>query len=287
MVQSVEIIPAPAVQPWVECLWSIRGDSTGDPAPVKQVLPDGTVEILFRLEGDATVAVGDRGDRLPEVGVVGQLRSPLGIRLAGTLDLVGVRCRPIGAAAILGVPMHELTDKVTPLDAIVADLPINRLAGTTDVNERLAVIHTWVHTRLANASRQCPVRGATEAVLASRGRATVAQLAGATGLSERQLERRFKMLVGVSPKSLARVTRFACAFGYAQSTSTPNWAEIAQRTGYFDQAHLCRDFSLLAGCSPGQVQCDPTVDRWCSELDSRRFFGEMSGFSNTRVLRCA
>ena len=287
MVQAFEIIPPPSTQPWVERIWSISGDTSDDPTPMRQILPDGSVEIIFRLAGSATQIAGVRQTPFSSACVVGQLRAPLSIRLGGMLDWVGVRCRPTGAAAILGIPMHELSDRVTSLDEIGINLHTDRLAECSDMRAKLSMVNSWVHQRLADAIERCPIRYATETILATGGRMSVRQVACETGMSERQLERRFQSLVGVSPKSLARITRFARAFNLAQTSAKPDWCRFAARAGYFDQAHLCRDFSLLGGGSPEQMRSDTSVDRWCSNLDFDRFSADLSAFSNTRALRCA
>jgi AraC-like DNA-binding protein len=87
-------------------------------------------------------------------------------------------------------------------------------------------------------------------VRASGGRTSVDELARAVGLSARQLERRFRARVGLGPKLLARITRFQHAFRLARRT--PNLAEVAARAGYFDQAHLVRDFRQFAGAAPSR-----------------------------------
>ena len=74
-------------------------------------------------------------------------------------------------------------------------------------------------------------------------------LAGELGLSTRQLERRFRTHVGLGPKLFARLTRFQHAWRTAGCASS--LAALAARAGYFDQAHLVRDFQEFAGIAPG------------------------------------
>jgi AraC-like DNA-binding protein len=52
------------------------------------------------------------------------------------------------------------------------------------------------------------------------------------------------------PKTLARVLRFKHALGLLQRDDGARFAEIAETCGYYDQAHLNRDFRAFAGAPP-------------------------------------
>jgi transcriptional regulator GlxA family with amidase domain len=72
-------------------------------------------------------------------------------------------------------------------------------------------------------------------------------------LSGRQLERLFQQYVGLSPKSFGRILRFKQVMRLAEQRRIANWAELALIAGYYDQAHLIRDFHQFAGESPTQL----------------------------------
>jgi transcriptional regulator GlxA family with amidase domain len=61
-------------------------------------------------------------------------------------------------------------------------------------------------------------------------------------LSRRRLIEIFTEDVGMTPKRYARVRRFQRALAMATAGSPPHWAELALACGYFDQAHLCREW---------------------------------------------
>ncbi|MFL5250527.1 MAG: helix-turn-helix domain-containing protein [Myxococcales bacterium] len=72
------------------------------------------------------------------------------------------------------------------------------------------------------------------------------------GLSRRRLIEVFTEYAGMTPKRYARVRRFQRALALATRTTPPRWAELALECGYFDQAHLCRDWAELTGLSPAE-----------------------------------
>ncbi len=77
----------------------------------------------------------------------------------------------------------------------------------------------------------------------------VAGLADEVGWSARHLTARFRAETGLRPKEAARVIRFDRARRRLSPTGR-SLADLAAETGYFDQAHLAREFRTLAGCSP-------------------------------------
>ena len=79
---------------------------------------------------------------------------------------------------------------------------------------------------------------------------TVDDLSARAGISGRQLERWFLQQVGIGPKFLLRILRFQQALQAATGGARPDWAAIAADHGYFDQAHLIRDFRKFTGHTP-------------------------------------
>jgi transcriptional regulator GlxA family with amidase domain len=85
---------------------------------------------------------------------------------------------------------------------------------------------------------------------ANQGRVSIEDLATGTRLSSRQLEPKFRERVGISPKKLCRNIRFKNVFKHLTDFPAENWASVALACGYYDQAHMIRDFRHFTGVSP-------------------------------------
>ena len=128
-----------------------------------------------------------------------------------------------------------------------------REAGTWA--ERFAVLDRSLLERANLESRPAAELGyAWQQLLLTGGRLSTGRLAEEVGWSSRHLGNRFAAEIGLTPKVAARVVRFDRArrrlgerAGTALQTSL---ADLAAECGYFDQAHLAREFHELAGCSP-------------------------------------
>jgi AraC-like DNA-binding protein len=159
---------------------------------------------------------------------------------------------PVGAHLLWRVPMHAVTGRVVDLESLFGRAGMllwEALACAAGWEERFALLDDFFLERLDDALSPVPsVTRALGRLRASGGTVRVAELASEIGCSRRHLADGFREQVGVSPKLLARILRFQRAV--ALVGRGPGWAEIALRCGYYDQAHMVRDFQQFAGAAP-------------------------------------
>jgi AraC-like DNA-binding protein len=234
----IEAPPSAALAPWVASYWSITGALEGMRS--ERVLPDGCADVIIDL--------GTGRDPY----AVGAMRRALVITLTSRLDMFGVRFQPGGALPFLDNPLHELTDRLVPLDSLWGSLGTrlgDAFAGASP-HERIPIVERILLGRLRNARADdaLAVRAA-DLFRRSRGGASVRAVAAALGVGERRLERVFDRCVGLTPKGLARVARFAHAVRSIERRSGA-WTTVALESGYADQAHFIREFRSLAGVTP-------------------------------------
>jgi AraC-like DNA-binding protein len=252
--QYQEFAPIPQLADAVNRIWVLEGKGSPAGAPAEPILPDGRPELILHF-GDPFERVAERGAaRQASILYAGQVIAPLVLRPTGRVAVVGVRFHPHGAVAVLSHPQHELAGLTLGVDAISAPvgralLAVEESAG--DLMQAAAAIQNVLARRIQPVRIDARVRYAVEAIEQSRGRASVDDVAAASGITRRHLERRFLDSVGVTPKRLARVTRFQHALQTLQRTSSRGkGAATAAACGYADQSHFIRDFREFAGCSP-------------------------------------
>lgn len=250
----LELPPHPTLTPHVRCYWFLEGrGSSGPEAPTDPVLPDGCPELVLNL-GDPAVYQSTDGptDVQPSAMLVGQITRPFAFEPGLRIDFVGVRFTPAGAHALLGLPMHEITDGYVDADGLWPRISEarSRLSEISAPRGVAVCLDAALRDRLARRRAEATaVSAAASLIEKSGGGLTVDGLAGAVGLSARQLARRFREEVGIGPKHLSRIRRFQTVLRLLNSPGI-SLAEAALASGYYDQAHLTRDFRELAGASP-------------------------------------
>lgn len=69
-------------------------------------------------------------------------------------------------------------------------------------------------------------------------------------MSNSHLASQFKSHLGVTPKRMARIYRFARLILSVDDLQPVDWAELAHTAGYFDQAHFSKEFKVFTGLTP-------------------------------------
>lgn len=245
-----EFAPPPRLRDRVEAFWALSGRTDCSAEP-ERILPDGCAELILNF-GDPVIQE-TRGPAVqPALMFVGQITGPLHIRPTGRVDLLGIRFRPGGAAALTQVPQHELVDRSLPL-ADIARAAADRLTPAFDAGDAESGIALASEALAASLeSRRTVVTESADAIVRHWGMIPVGVLAAGAGLGTRQLERRFLDEVGMTPKRLARISRFQRVF-HAMERRPIGWTRVAVECGYYDSSHLVRDFQEFAGDAPSRA----------------------------------
>jgi len=253
-VRYEETVPPPALRGLVHRIWLLRGAAPSSQAAFQRAMPDGRAELIFNLGEPFECRDGEGIRRQPLALVVGPSRRSMQIRPTGAVDLVGVRFRPEALSAWLRVPGGELLGRSgaagevpLPLDPTLAE----QLAAVPDSASRRSVLHRHLAESAGRSAFDRRMSAAVDLALAD-GRPRPATIAGAIGMSHRQLNRLFRERLGFGPKSLIRLGRFQRALRSLEGPGRLSIAGVATRAGYFDQAHLTRDFRLFAGIGPAR-----------------------------------
>lgn len=241
-----EHLPSIALRPFVETYWVSEGFI--DSQEFLRVLPDGCVDIIV-----STYCTGDMEAYRPYL--VGTITTYLTVPLLGIVRMMGIRFKPGGITAFTRIPVQEFTD--TRVDISLTETLFDRRfyeelqAKDTSTEACLLYIDHYLTgklTVLLPTDRR--VMGAVRLITDTYGKVPIKQLLDHVCLSQRQFERRFKASIGISPKVFSRITRFNHTRRQLKAQPRQSLSDTAFDCGYYDHAHLTKEFYLFSGNSP-------------------------------------
>jgi AraC-like DNA-binding protein len=221
----------------IERIWFARSAE----GMAETILPDGRFELVFNF-GDLVM---QNGEPQPRAMIAAETRRAVSIEPTGRIDFVGVTLRDGHAASVLRAPLRVLRDRMLEIRAVDPRLDLyEQLATRSDDDARAALI-----VQQLGATECDPLANhAATLIRKTSGRISISRLAHSCGVTIRTLSRVFDRAFGMTPKTLARVTRL----GYAASLlrTGESAASVAAGAGFCDQAHMTNEFRMMARLSP-------------------------------------
>ncbi|MEV0384975.1 AraC family transcriptional regulator [Nonomuraea sp. NPDC050643] len=231
----------PRLRPYV-LGWAGFRTRAGEPAHPSRMLPLNAATLIIDFTGMGPIVTG------PRATATFSAHTPW-------RHGVAVGLTPAGMSALTGTPVREVAGTTVRLEDLVG----TRAAELTD---RLTASAGWadrfglLEERLTAWLRPDPgpddlIMRAWWRLQAPTGPPTIAALAAELGVSRRYVELGFRRVVGLSPKTVARIARFQRVVDTWRRPSAT--LDEAVACGYADQPHLTREVRAMAQMTPKRL----------------------------------
>ncbi|MFC4125588.1 AraC family transcriptional regulator [Nocardia rhizosphaerae] len=254
--EVVMAAPAPLLAAFIDRYVGYR--MTGYPPGLHRGLPSRHMTFIVAVGPPIDVVAHTDPTQTPgsyRCVLSGLQASPAMIAHTGFQEGVAIELTPLGSRVLFGMPARELWDtsiECSDAQRQLGDQLADAVQSQRDWPARFAACDTALTAAARNGKPPGPeLTWAWRTLVRTGGTCEITPLAERIGWSRQHLARKFSAEFGASPKLAARIIRFERA--RRMLANTPSYVSIAQvaaACGYFDQAHLNRDFAELAGCAP-------------------------------------
>ena len=254
-------VPKPPLSTHVRLLWYYEGYAPASPR--ERLLPTGTLEIVFELNGQPSRVFRDENDAtgatFPHSLVCGPQSRYFILDTATPQTVAGIHFAPGGAARFFDAPVSEMRDRHLPLDALWgrarASSIRDRILEASTAEAKLQVLEKALYCQAVRPIGETRHKGVDYALRRFSEIPQIDTLQRVTeqlALSPRRFIELFSEETGRTPKRFCRIMRFQAALEQANNGSPMNWSALAADCGYFDQPHFIHDFKAFSGLSPSQ-----------------------------------
>ncbi len=244
-----EYPPDKQLQHLVETYWVSDG-MIHEPV-TSLIMPDGCVDIIFDFQN------GDKQGSMPQI--VGTMTSALSLtHQVGKIEMLGIRFHPGGISSFMKNPVNEFTDQSFSLsvaESLFEHPFYEYLPELPTTQQRIDYINQYLISKLSYL--YLPDKRILHAIYyikQNHGIVSSNSIAQEACLCQRSLERKFKTIIGISPKQFSSVTRFQHAREYLKSRRNKDPHTILNACGYYDHSHMYKEFQQLGSISPTDIQ---------------------------------
>ena len=150
--------------------------------------------------------------------------------------------------------MHNLFGQCVLLNDFILgseiDIIVEQLREATTDIDRLKVIENFLIPRINQRVNEELIALAVELIKKHAGDIKITLIAEKLKISQSQLEKRFRRVVGASPKKFASIVRIRNVINIGSNEC--NMTRLGLEAGYFDQSHFIKDFKSFTGFTPEQ-----------------------------------
>lgn len=248
-------IPTALLKPFIKTYLIIECENEW----VSRVVPDTSLVMAFRYKGKVSYLSNDTKNDLPISLISGLRKSRRLINYSKNTANILVIFKEAGAYAFIKEPLNELFEDSVSLDNFTGYKNLSaieeQLAAAADNTQRIYLIEQFLLSRLYNHKTDTLILAAMERIHVTKGIIRIKDLADTLCISQDAFEKRFRRVVGVSPKQFSYIIRMRSILGSGLNKQT--LTETAFNAGYFDQSHFNKDFKIFTGQTPTEFIKSP------------------------------
>jgi len=255
---AVEIYyPSEILKPFVKHYWVLHSPELLE----KEVLfPSGHMEFAVNIsDGEVVFHHANCTSIMPRLEILGHLTQPTIETVSANTTILITKFRPHAAAVFVSDCAKEFTNNSVDL----ADVLNKNMSGLYEqimeaptLKQKIEVLEAFLIQRLEHSNKNMAtvklVDQLCKSIQINSQPFNLKKLAAQYRISERYIQKIFLEHVGISPRGLFSVQRFAKSLHLVRTNAT-SLTDIGYECGYHDQAHFIREFKSFTGVTPMQV----------------------------------
>jgi AraC-like DNA-binding protein len=241
-------LPSDVLKPWIRSF----AISENPKETIYRVLPDTGLVMGFQFRGRLSIVNGKDEVSLAASGISGMQDHARFFKNSPNTGTLLVFFREGGASRFFKQPIHELFRESASMDNFMlrSELMIfeEQLCEAKTPLKRIEAVESFLISRMGQGKPDYLVMNAIALIYKSKGAIRVRELMDQLHISQSPLEKRFRQVVGASPKKFASIVRFKNTVrSYDPNKSL---TEVGYENGFYDQAHFIKEFKSFTGETP-------------------------------------
>lgn len=216
-----------------------------------KVFPSSGLVIGFQYKGQLSSIKDSSLSKLAPEGVTGISDSFKIFRNSAGIGTILVYFTEIWFACFASNPVNELFNLSLSLDDIFDKNRVievqEKLALVTIDKQRIKIVEQFLLSQLKEIQTDKLIMEAVNLIYQSRGTIRIRELNDKLFISQSPFEKRFRKVVGTTPKKFASIVRFNSVL---DDLNTKSLIDICFEYNFFDQAHFIKDFKQFTGDTP-------------------------------------
>ncbi|MDG1572655.1 AraC family transcriptional regulator [Robiginitalea sp. M366] len=248
-----KIVDHPVLKREVLCYWQMKGYIDTLEGIQSRYLPKGQNLLVFNygdpIERSSIQEVSYLDTNLLILPAIATCRM---VKQKGQIDLFGISFIADGLYKQLHLPISKI-GRGSSLGIRKYQELFIQLKGKK-FWEKSALAESFMLENSDQKKSSIPFQKAIDIIHEKYGVISINDLARLAHVSERQLQRLFKIRMGISPKNYCKIIRVNNYLDHVMQNDHPvDWMDLVTQYGYHDQPHLINELKSISRISPQKL----------------------------------
>lgn len=168
--------------------------------------------------------------------------------------MISIRLYPAALKTLFNLDADEIRDAAIPIDDLAGCNLTERLLNAPDILSAIKLLEDFLLEKARNSkSDGVFINKVIYYVMDNLDSISSGELAKHFYVTQRDLQRKFKEFIGVSPQAYIHILKFQKAINLIQRNQYKKLSDVAYILGYADQSHFIRNFKLFFGNTPKEA----------------------------------
>ncbi|SDR74611.1 helix-turn-helix domain-containing protein [Gramella sp. MAR_2010_147] len=255
MISVKEIKPSPSLRPYVECYSYGTYNTNAEPEASLQIVPNGCLELIIHLDDKHCQMMTSEHswDMSPDYMLIGLLTRVYEVKFPHPVQVFTIRFRPEALYNLFGIQGVEMTDSYQDTNLLFGQVFkefCHRIREEKNLNLLVQRTDKFLNNMLERSIANSDYILKAANILRHSQIPNIKELSGKVYISQRQLERRFKEVIGISPKKYLKIIRINRVMKLMEENVPMDLTSMAYHCGYYDQSHFIKDFRQITHLNP-------------------------------------
>ncbi len=240
----------------IACYWVINFSESESQYFEDVILPDGCYDFIINQgsEYERLDLTTNEKTTVREYALIGQRKKAVIIYQSSETNIFAVRFKPDKINTLLKISPVEIINEIVTERGLKQNYidPIRKILGRkSGMIDKLNLINeVFVKRLMLQSGKQAYLSHAISTIISEKGKVNLTRYCAEKQIHKSTLEKAFKKSVGICPKEFSSIIRFNNSCALIHNGGITNLAGVAIESGYYDQAHLCKEFKKFTNSSP-------------------------------------
>jgi AraC-like DNA-binding protein len=243
-----KFIPTEKLKPYIKYFVVSENDVETE----YKVFPSSGLVIGFQYKGQLSTIHNRDENKLTSAGITGILDTYKIFKNSANMGTILVYFTETGFIHFSSNPANEVYNLSIPLSEIFTKNSVNeveeKLSATNTDKQRINIVEHFLLSQLKDIQIDKLIIEAVKLIYQSKGTIRIKELNERLFISQSPFEKRFRKIVGTTPKKFSSIIRFNAVLD--NLSNTKSLTEICYENNFFDQAHFIKDFKQFTGDTP-------------------------------------